>query len=51
MPLNFQPGPGTLWYCDFETGFVPPEMVKNRPVVHRFPGTAQPSDQETDGSC
>ena len=33
MPLNFQPDPGTLWMCDFETGFMPPEMVKYRPVV------------------
>ena len=33
MPLNFQPDPGTLWMCDFDTGFMPPEMVKYRPVV------------------
>ena len=33
MRLQFQPRPGTLWMCDFNTGFKPPEMVKKRPVV------------------
>ena len=33
MPLFRQPAPGTLWMCDFNTGFRPPEMVKYRPVV------------------
>ena len=33
MPLPFHPRPGTLWMCDFDTGFQPPEMVKLRPVV------------------
>jgi len=33
MPLFRQPDPGTLWMCDFNTGFKPPEMVKYRPVV------------------
>ena len=33
MGLPFQPPPGTVWMCDFNTGFQLPEMVKNRPVV------------------
>lgn len=33
MPLNFHPNPGTIVICDYSTGFVPPEMVKARPVV------------------
>ena len=33
MPLQFRPSPGTVWMCDFDTGFKAPEMVKVRPVV------------------
>lgn len=33
MALTFHPRRGTVLYCDFTTGFVPPEMVKSRPVV------------------
>ena len=33
LMLPFQPKPGTLLMCDFDTGFMPPEMVKKRPVV------------------
>lgn len=34
MPLSkFTPKTGALLICDFERGFVPPEMVKRRPVV------------------
>ncbi|MCC7305056.1 MAG: type II toxin-antitoxin system PemK/MazF family toxin [Alphaproteobacteria bacterium] len=33
MPLQFHPEPGTILVCDFSTGFLPPEMVKRRPVV------------------
>jgi uncharacterized protein YifN (PemK superfamily) len=33
MPLPFQPHQGTIWMCDFNTGFKAPEMVKRRPVV------------------
>lgn len=33
MPLRFAPGPGHVVICDFTTGFMPPEMVKKRPVV------------------
>ena len=33
MPIAFLPRPGTVLICDFRTGFVPPEMVKRRPVV------------------
>ena len=32
MPLKFHPEQGTILICDFK-GFVPPEMVKRRPVV------------------
>jgi len=33
MPIQFHPKPGTLLFCDFGTGFRPPEIVKKRPVV------------------
>ena len=33
MTLKFQPHLGTLWMCNFGTGFKAPEMVKKRPVV------------------
>lgn len=34
MPLGFYfPRPGDVLICDYCTGFVPPEMVKHRPVV------------------
>lgn len=32
MPIPFQPKPRSVVYCDF-AGFIPPEMVKRRPVV------------------
>lgn len=31
--LQFQPYAGQILICDFQTGFMPPEMVKVRPVV------------------
>jgi uncharacterized protein YifN (PemK superfamily) len=34
LPLGtFYPKPGQVLICDFERGFIPPEMVKRRPVV------------------
>jgi uncharacterized protein YifN (PemK superfamily) len=33
MPLEFHPKAGTVVICDFQRGFVPPEMVKRRPAV------------------
>ncbi len=33
MALSFHPEAGTILICDYDTGFVPPEMVKRRPVV------------------
>ena len=33
MAINFHPRLGQVLYCDFKTGFRPPEMVKARPVV------------------
>ena len=33
MALKYPPKVGTLWICDFNTGFKPPEMIKRRPVV------------------
>ena len=33
MALQFPPRLGTLWMCDFDTGFKAPEMTKVRPVV------------------
>src|SRR5438552_2089757 len=32
MPTPFQPKPRAVVYCDF-AGYIPPEMVKRRPVV------------------
>ena len=33
MPITFYPKTGTVLMCDFNTGFIPPEMIKKRPVV------------------
>ena len=33
MPVTFHPKPGTIVLCDYDTGFVKPEMVKRRPAV------------------
>src|SRR5690348_5307086 len=33
MPLSYHPKPGTIVVCNYDTGFRPPEMVKQRPVV------------------
>ena len=33
MALNYHPKPGTILVCDYNTGFVAPEMLKRRPVV------------------
>lgn len=30
MALTFHPKPGAILVCDYDTGFVPPEMVKKR---------------------
>jgi uncharacterized protein YifN (PemK superfamily) len=32
MPLQFQPKPRSIVYCDF-SGFIEPEIIKRRPVV------------------
>ncbi len=33
MPIAYHPKPGTIVVCDFQNGFVPPEMVKRRPAI------------------
>ncbi len=33
MALTFHPKPGMVLMCDFNTGFIAPEMIKKRPVV------------------
>ena len=33
MGLKFHPKPGTILICDYSTGFIPPEMIKRRPVI------------------
>ena len=33
MAITFHPKAGTLLMCDFNTGFVAPEMIKKRPVI------------------
>ena len=46
MALKYQPFPGTLWMCNFDTGFKPPEMVKVRPVV-----VISPRPESATGLC
>lgn len=33
MALKFTPAPGLVVICDYETGFLPPEMVKERLAI------------------
>lgn len=33
MAIAEHPAPGTILLCNFDYGFVPPEMVKRRPVI------------------
>jgi len=33
MSIDFHPMRGSILTCDFSTGFMPPEMVKRRPVI------------------
>lgn len=33
MPLQYHPKPGEILLCNYDTGFVSPEMTKIRPVV------------------
>ena len=33
MAINFHPIVGQILYCDFTSGFQPPEMIKKRPVI------------------
>ncbi len=33
MPLAYHPRPGEILLCNYDSGFVAPEMVKRRPVV------------------
>lgn len=33
MPLLYYPKPGEIVFCNYDTGFVVPEMTKGRPVV------------------
>lgn len=33
MAIEYHPKIGTLLLCNFETGFLPPEMVKRRPAI------------------
>jgi len=33
MALKFHPNPGTVLVCDYNTGFIEPEMTKSRPVI------------------
>jgi mRNA interferase MazF len=46
VPLTFHPNPGTVLLCNYDTGFVPPEMVKRRPVV-----VISPRLRNRDGLC
>lgn len=33
MPLTYYPSPGEILLCNYDTGFIEPEMTKRRPVV------------------
>lgn len=44
MPINFHPRPGQILICDYDTGFIVPEMVKRRPVVVISPRLRRRSD-------
>lgn len=33
MALQYYPNPGEILLCDYNTGFIEPEMTKRRPVV------------------
>ena len=33
MAIAFHPQQGSILACDFSTGFMPPEMIKKRPVI------------------
>jgi len=33
MGIQFHPGQGVVAICDYNTGFIAPEMVKRRPVI------------------
>lgn len=46
MGLTFHPNPGTILYCDFSSGFKPPEMVKSRPVI-----VISPKRKQCSGLC
>ena len=37
MAIAFHPEQGSILTCDFSTGFMPPEMVKRRPVLVMSP--------------
>ena len=47
MALLFPPRSGTVWMCDFNTGFKAPEMTKVRPVVVVSP----PRSKRMTGLC
>lgn len=46
MGLSFHPNPGTILVCNYETGFVAPEMIKTRLVV-----VVTPRLRRRDGLC
>lgn len=33
MPLMYYPRPGEILLCDYDTGFIEPEMTKRRPAI------------------
>lgn len=44
MALSYHPKPGEIVLCDYSSGFMPPEMVKRRPVVIVSPRLRRRSD-------
>jgi mRNA interferase MazF len=46
MSIKFIPSPGMVLMCDFDSGFIPPEMTKVRHVV-----VVSPRHRRSSGSC
>jgi len=46
MALKYHPRTGTIVICDYNSGFVPPEMIKRRPAI-----VVSPQFKKRDGLC
>ena len=46
MPIKYPVAPGSILLCNYNTGFIAPEMVKRRPAI-----VISPRLQRRDGLC